>query len=56
MENRWHVQKYTCESGEDAAISIPENATRDDILGIKELLNVIAVRKFKITEDEDDGK
>jgi hypothetical protein len=48
-----HIQIYTCESGKWAKIIIPENATKDDLAGIKEMLDVIIKRHFQIeSEDE----
>ena len=43
------IQQYTCESGQIAKIIIPENATEDDLLGFKEMLDITLRRKFKLT-------
>lgn len=48
-----HIQIYTCENGKWAKIIIPESATKDDLAGIKETLDVMIKRHFKIeSEDE----
>lgn len=48
-----HIQIYTCESGKWAKIIIPENATKDDLADIKETLDVIIKRRFKIEGEEE---
>lgn len=47
----FHIQNYTCESGALAKFVIPDNATADDLLGIKELLDIVIKRKFKVCGD-----
>lgn len=46
----YFIQQYTCETGSIAKIVIPENATRDDLLGFREMLDISLKRKFKIEE------
>lgn len=41
-------QDYTCESGGLAQIIIPRNATKDDLLALKEIFEVLIERKFKV--------
>lgn len=50
-ETNFYIQQYTCESGLIAKIIIPENATEDDLLGFRDMLNIALKRKFKIKED-----
>ena len=45
---KYYCQQYTCESGAISRILIPENASQDDLEGIKEMLNVIIQRHFKV--------
>ena len=42
-----HIQEYTCEHGEIARIIIPETATKTDLEGIKDMLDVVIIRHFK---------
>ena len=37
----YFIQTYTCESGEIEKIVIPENATEDDLLALKEILDIV---------------
>ena len=48
----YYIQEYTCENGAIAKIMIPEDATKDDLLGIMEFLDVILKRKYKIEANE----
>lgn len=48
-----YVQSYTCENGTIAKIIIPEQATQDDLIGIREMLDVVIQRHFKA---ESEGK
>lgn len=50
-EPSFFVQQYTCESGKLAKIVIPEDATEDDLLGFRDMLNIALKRKFKILID-----
>ena len=36
-----YVQNYTCENGQLARLVIPEDATKNDLMGLKELLEII---------------
>lgn len=45
-----HIQTYTCEDGAIAKFIIPEDATENDLKGIKEMLAVIMSRKFKMNK------
>ncbi|MCR5507417.1 MAG: hypothetical protein K6F34_01895 [Lachnospiraceae bacterium] len=45
------IQQYTCESGQIAKIIIPEDASEDDLLGFRDMLNIALKRKFKIKEE-----
>ena len=47
-ETKFFIQQYTCESGKIAKIVIPEDATEDDLLGFRDMLNIALKRKFKI--------
>lgn len=49
----YYVQSYTCEDGSIAKIMIPETATQDDLIGFRELIDVILKRKYKL---ESEGK
>lgn len=41
-------QDYTCENGELAQIIIPRKATKDDLCALRELLEILIERKFKV--------
>lgn len=45
-------QDYTCENGELAQIIIPRNATKDDLLALREILEVLIERSFKMKGGE----
>lgn len=49
-ETTFFIQQYTCESGKIAKIVIPEDATEDDLLGFRDMLNIALKRKFKIVK------
>ena len=51
-EQTFYVQQYTCESGQIAKIMIPENASEDDLLGFRDMLNIALKRKFKLKIDD----
>ena len=48
QESNYYIQQYTCESGQIAKIIIPENASEDDLLGFRDMLDIALKRKFKI--------
>lgn len=41
-------QDFTCENGELAQIIIPRMATKDDLLALREIFDVLIERKFKM--------
>lgn len=45
-------QDYTCENGELAQIIIPRNATKDDLCALREMLEILIERKFKVADNE----
>ena len=51
-ESTYYIQQYTCESGQIAKIIIPGDATEDDLLGFRDMLNIALRRRFKIKSDE----
>ena len=51
-EVSFYIQQYTCESGHIAKIIIPDNATEDDLLGFRDMLNIALKRKFKLKIEE----
>lgn len=51
-EVSFYIQQYTCESGQIAKIIIPDNATEDDLLGFRDMLNIALKRKFKLKIEE----
>lgn len=53
-ELKVYSQSYTCENGSIARINIPSTATRDDLLGIRDLLDITIKRRFKINIEEED--
>ncbi len=46
----FYIQQYTCESGLIAKIIIPDNASPDDLLGFRDMLNIALRRKFKLSD------
>ena len=50
--NMYYIQEYNCENKMIAKIVIPQDATKDDLKGIREMLDVVIKRHFK-TESED---
>ena len=42
-----HIQTYTCENGARAKFIIPENASKDDLLALKKIVNEIIEQKVK---------
>lgn len=51
VDTTFFVQQYTCESGKIAKFIIPEDATEDDLLGFRDMLNIALKRKFKLKSD-----
>lgn len=49
--NEFYVQNYTCENGQLARLVIPENATKNDLMGLKELLEIIL--KYHYTQSKE---
>ena len=45
--NDFIIQSYTCENDMRAKLIIPKSATKDDLEGIKELLEIVITRQFK---------
>lgn len=50
-----YVQNYTCENGEFARIVIPEEATVDDLKGIRDMLDIVIRRHFGIILKQKEG-
>lgn len=44
--------KYTCENGALISINIPDTVTEDDLMGFREMVDVILERVYKLKEDE----
>lgn len=42
---------YSCDNGQLAQIIIPRDASKDDLEAVRELLDVIIIRKFKETSE-----
>lgn len=51
----YDVTQYTCHDGGFAKILIPNNVTEDDLRGLYELLQVVAVRRFGLDLTDDEG-
>ena len=51
VDTTFFVQQYTCESGKIAKFIIPEDATEDDLLGFRDILNIALKRKFKLKKE-----
>lgn len=49
-----YSQSYTCENGSLARITIPASASKDDLLGIRDLLDITIKRRFKINIEEEE--
>ena len=45
-------QKYETESGRYAKIIIPRDATKDDLVALKEMFEILLKRKFKLNEED----
>lgn len=52
----YDVTQYTCHDGNYAKILIPNNVTEDDLRGLYELLQVVAVRRFGLDLTEREGE
>ena len=50
-----YIQRYACENGTIAKIIIPEQATQDDLKGIREMFDVVIQRHFKIESEVQDA-
>lgn len=46
------LQTWTCENGGRIVIQIPENSTRDDLLAMKEFIDVVIEHRFKFMKEE----
>lgn len=46
----YFVQSYTCESGAIGKIIIPEDATKDELLALKEFLDIVVRVRLKRLE------
>ena len=51
----YYIQTYTCENRTTAKIMIPHDATKDDLKGIREMLDVVIKRHFKVESEEADA-
>ncbi len=51
-EKEYFIQSYAFENGKVAKIIIPENASKDDLLALRDMLDIVLKRKFKL-KDED---
>lgn len=51
-EKEYFIQSYTFETGKVAKIIIPEKASKDDLLALRDMLDIVLKRKFKL-KDED---
>ena len=47
---------YNCDNGQLAQIIIPRNASKDDLCALREMLEVLIKRKFKESEDKEEGE
>jgi len=52
----YDATQYTCHDGNIAKILIPNNVTEDDLRGLYELLQVVAVRRFGLDLTEREGE
>jgi len=48
----YYIQRYTCENRIIAKIMIPQDATKDDLKGIRDMLDVVIKRHFKVESEE----
>ena len=52
----YYITQYTCENRTIAKIMIPVDATQDDLKGIREMLDVVIKRHFKVKSEETDER
>ena len=50
----YYIQTYTCENKTIAKIMIPVDATQDDLKGIREMLDVVIKRHFKVESENEE--
>ena len=53
--NMYYITQYTCENRTTAKIMIPQDATKDDLKGIREMLDVVIKRHFKVKSEVQDA-
>ena len=53
--NMYYITQYTCENRTIAKIMIPHDATKDDLKGIREMLDVVIKRHFKVESEVQDA-
>lgn len=51
-EKEYFIQSYMFENGKVAKIIIPENASKDDLLALRDMLDIVLKRKFKLKDEE----
>lgn len=51
-EKEYFIQSYTFENGKVAKIIIPENASKDDLLALRDMLDIVLKRKFKLKNED----
>ncbi len=51
-EKEYFIHSYTFENGKVAKIIIPENASKYDLLALRDMLDVILRRKFKLRDED----
>lgn len=51
----WNRHEYTCENGMYIALIIPSIATENDLLGFREMVDVILKRTYKVKEENDEN-
>ena len=52
---KYYIQEYNCENKMIAKIMIPQDATKDDLKGIREMLDVVIKRHFKVESEVTDA-
>lgn len=52
IEKPYVRHDYTCDNGELAQIIIPRGATKDDLCALREMLEILIKRKFKVADNE----
>ena len=48
----YYITQYTCENRQIAKIIIPQDVTKDDLKGIKDMLDVVIKRHFKVGSEK----